>query len=674
MSAAPADRSPAAGPQRSAIETTALIGVSAGLILAAVPLVGQAPPWTLALFAIAIGIRLRVNLKSYRLPTIGFKIVLLGAGLLGISLQFRAVIGIEPGLGILLLLLSLKLLETNSPRDFHVLSVLGWFLSLCALFFAQDLARCIYIGIVCALLTASVVRFHRGPGPSSFGRSLRLAAVLLLQAIPLVVVLFFFFPRAYGGFRFNFSRTAMSTSGMSDRMEPGSVATLALSDAPAFRVEFPDQSFPPVADLYWRGAILWHGDGLRWEKLPMNQNEPALPMKIGTGIRQRIVLEPHGARWIFALDQPVIPGPNMTLEAGNYLQSIRPVVNPLKYDVTSFRVLKPMQLLPSHRTQALQKPTQISPKIQRLVASWRTGASDDRAVVDRAFAYFGTGKFIYTLEPGTQESLDEFLFERRSGFCEHYASAFATLMRIAEIPSRVVIGYHGGEFNGLGNYGIVRQSDAHAWCEVWLPNTGWTRIDPVDAIAPDRIQDGLTAFLDSQSGDSSLDAGSGRRSASGFRRMSRQFRLAWDGINFQWGLRVMNFDETTQRSFFASIGLGTSPWPRVIAWSVAGCALFLGALLIYLRHSHRPREDAVVRGYHRFCQRLAHAGLPRAPHEGPLKYIERAASSFPQQAEIIRKIGVLYIGLRYTQSPPSLDEFSGEVRSFQKIKLPQSGN
>ena len=534
----------------SAIGTAPLAGICAGLALVAAPLAGTFAGWAIGLFLTAIAARLVMNRRSQRMPSLPAKLVVIALSGAGIAATYGSLLGIEPLLSILLILVSLKLLETNGVRDFQVLALLGFFLALCGLFFSQELPAWIYVAGVLVVLIGTLVGFHRGAGAAGVRPSARLAVVMLAQALPIVAVLFLLFPRTYGGFRFQFSRSILNAAGMSDRLSPGSVSSLALSDAIAFRADFPDGTTPSTADMYWRGGVLWRGDGLTWVAGPALAMERRAGQLAGPSFRQRISLQPHGTNWLFALDRPSTDPPAKPVRGaifrpGGYLQSLRPVFNTLIYEVTSRPENRELTLPPDQRQAALAVAGRVSPEAQALVGKWMAGATGDRAVVDAALRHFGEEAFSYTLQPGTygEDAFDEFLFQRRAGFCEHYAAAFATLMRIAHIPSRVVIGYHGGNFNKLGQYVIVRQAHAHAWCEVWLRDTGWVRIDPTEAIAPERIGAGLETFFETRANQTAAAAGGGAAGAR-WRNAMQEARLAWDSINYHWDLHVQNFTTT----------------------------------------------------------------------------------------------------------------------------------
>lgn len=658
----------------SAIPTPPLVAVAAGLVLAAAPLFGQIAGWVVAFFFAACAARLRMNRRGARLPPLPVKIGLFGLGGAGVFLTYGAFLGIEPGLSLLLLLVSLKLLETNTVRDFQVLVLLGWFLALCDLFFTQAFGLWLYVSAVFVLLTAALIHYHRGAGAGGVWRSARLGGWLLLQAVPLVLLLFVFFPRSRQQF-LQFTQPLVASSGMSDRLDPGRIASLALGQEVVFRADFPDGNLPSMSVMYWRAGVLWRGDGLTWVRGPLLPPERRPGQLGGASIRQRIILQPHGARWLYALDRPATELRGAYYEAGGFLQSERPVLKRMQYEVISRPDNREATLSASQRQETLRKPARISPRLQALVAGWRSAHPGDRKVMEAALQFFQHGRFAYTLEPGTYpgaEAFDEFLFGRRAGFCEHYAAAFATLMRVAGIPSRVVIGYHGGEYNARGRYVIVRQSDAHAWCEVWIKGEGWLRVDPTDVIAPDRISSGLATYLENREA-ANPDNVPPSAAAAGWREIRRDLRLVWDNLNYQWDLRVLGFDEDHQRNFLARIGFGDFRLAELAVTLAIGGALLLGALGLWQRRPGRPPSDAVSRGYSRFCQTLAAAGLPREPWEGPLRFGERAAAHFATHAAAIREIAALYTRLRYAPAPPPPAAFLRAVRALPRLEDQVSG-
>ena len=655
----------------SRIATGPLIGVIIGLTMTTAPLFSKVAGLGVGLFIAACSARIFMNWRLTRLPSTEAKVLLFGAGLGAVALNYGTVLGIEPGLTILILLVSLKLLETNNVRDFQVITLLGYFLALCDLFFSQDLILWLYVAMAFMVLTTALIRFHCGWRGMGYGRAGWLAGKMFLQGLPLVAVLFLFFPRSDGGFRFQFSKPLLNSNGMSDHLSPGSISQLALNDQVAFRAEFPDSLTPPMAMMYWRALVFWQGENLVWSVGPFLQRENRVGELGGPSIRQRISLQPHGDHWLFGLDRPWLTDARGAFYvAGDCMQSSRQITSTFHYEVVSRPQDREMSLPNDQRMASLRKPARVSPAVQTLVKAWRASVADDRELVQAALKYFRDERFVYTLDPGSypeEGALDEFLFSRRKGFCEHYAAAFATLMRVAEIPSRVVIGYHGGEFNQIGQYVIVRQSDAHAWCEVWLRDRGWLRVDPTDMIAPDRLGSGFDSYLEAHPAD---PAAAARVSPTvlGWREVMREARLAWDSINYEWELRVLNFDQASQGVFLSIIGLRDVKWSLILGGAALGILLLLALLALLLRRPGRIRHDKIGRWYARFCRVAEARGLRRETWEGPRDFGERAAARFPAQAAEIREITSLYIQFRYAATPPPLGDFVKAVRALPKLE------
>ena len=654
----------------SAIRTAPLLAAELALALAAAPLFGRMAAWVVALFFGTCAARLLMNLPGAHLLSLPMKVVLFGAGAGGIALTYGTALGIEPGFSIILLLVSLKLLETNTVRDFQVVALLGFFLALCDLFFTQSFTVWLFVAAITVLLTAALVHFHRGESAGGFRGALRRGGVLLLQALPVVVLLFVFFPRSQQQFVMQFSQPLTGRGGMSDSLSPGSIASLALGRELVFTAEFPRGQMPSMSVMYWRAGVLWRGEGLAWWLgQPLRPERRAVALG-GTPVLQHIVLQPHGALWLYALDRPASEVRGAHMEVGGFLASNRPVLKPLRYDVLSRPDDREATLPADQRFRATEKPARISPHVQALVSAWRTAHADDRGLVDAALHYFRNERFTYTLTPGTYDGgdpLDDFLFQRRAGFCEHYAAAFASLMRIAGIPSRVVLGYHGGEYNALGHYVIVRQSDAHAWCEVWIKGEGWERVDPTEMIAPDRLSSGLDTFLENRA---AADPNAAQRSAAatGWRELRRELRLVWDDVNYQWDLRVLGYDEDTQRNVLAGLGFGDFGWLETGVWVAVVIALLLGSIGLWQRRPGRPPLDEAGRAYARFCRALAAAGLPREPWEGPHRFGERAAAHFAAHAAAIREITALYARLRYAPDAPPAADFLRALRALPRLR------
>jgi len=417
---------------------------------------------------------------------------------------------------------------------------------------------------------------------------------------------------------------------------------------------------------------MWRCEGMEWRG-------PYSPTSISdssrrypateNAIRQRITIAPYGQRWMFALDRPVGIPSGAVLARGNYLYSVRAIRKPHRYEVLSSIEPIDKELDAYERRQTLQLPASITPAVRELAASWTTHDSEPRAIVKSALQFFRTQGFRYSLSPGeyNKNDLEEFLFHRRTGFCEHYAASFATLMRLAGIPARVVEGYLGGEYNDLGGFFLVRQADTHAWCEVWIPENGWMRVDPTTAVAPDRAGQDLSSFLAGRVASGEMATG---RSAL-FTRLTRlalvnQIRFIWEALNYQWDTRVLGFDADVQDVLLTSLGL-TKSGPLPLAMQVLIVIFVL--LIIYagwMQLRTRRRVDRIQALYERYCQKLARIGVRRDPCEGPVDFAKRATKSLPSASKYVRQITDTYIALRYAPGPAviSVDKFAKEINAF----------
>ncbi|HWB60914.1 MAG TPA: transglutaminase domain-containing protein, partial [Chthoniobacteraceae bacterium] len=398
---------------------------------------------------------------------------------------------------------------------------------------------------------------------------------------------------------------------------------------------------------------------------------PQAPEHLGAlqPVRQRIFLQPHGGLWIFALEWPASVPPRTVSLWGDVLRSDKELFGQWRYEVTSYRANRQGQLSEDEINHCLrQLPSGISAQDWELARSLSAGLRDPREIVARGLAYFHEQKFIYTLNPGKyegKEALDEFLFRRRSGFCEHYAAAFGTLMRLAGVPSRVVLGYHGGQFNHLGKYVIVHQSDAHAWCEVWIEGRGWERADPTASVGEGDIAD----FVDMRnaataSAPDSAGFGSGAWDRQPF---LRNIRLAWDAVTYAWDSRIADFDDENQRAFFFNLHWPDARPLRLLVWLATALCCLLGLQALWTWWRTRVRRDPLKVDYERFCKRIAAHGVTRQPWEGPATFAERAAVELPAQAAQIRYAADLYVMLRYSPDPGERGRALKEFRKMARV-------
>ena len=444
---------------------------------------------------------------------------------------------------------------------------------------------------------------------------------------------------------------AYAGSGLDDKMSPDSFGPLSLSDAVAFRVTYQGK-VPPRDQMYWRGPVLWDFDGRTWTPGSTVLSIAPRFSEKGQAVEYGVTLEPHNKTWLFALDVPVKVSVPARITSDFQLLSPQPVNARLRYQARSYLTYHAnLQESATQLKRALQLPLGLNPRALQLARSWREQSRNNMEVIRLALDYFHQQDFHYTLDPVPADNIDDFLFTTRQGYCEHYSSSFVFLMRAAGIPARVVTGYLGGEYNAAGNYYIVRQSDAHAWAEVWLDATGWQRIDPTAAIAPERVERGLSTVQ-----------------TAALPYMARMqwlysLRMNWDALSYQWNQWVVGYDSERQFAYLSRFGLESLS--KQVLYLTAGLGIIITLFaLSMLRHLFKRERDKTQSAWLKVCRKLARKGLPRAPHEGPHDYAARVAAARPDLAAAIKDLAKRYIALRYEPSPNGHDK-----NATKKIKL-----
>jgi protein-glutamine gamma-glutamyltransferase len=621
--------------------------------LVLLPHAGHLPFWITPVCAVLLAWRGWITFRGNRLPPRWLLLPLAALLMAGVYLTYRTFFGREPGVSMLALLLTLKLLEMHAKRDLFVALFLSFFLILSSFFYSQSIGTALLtLTAVVAILTTQVSFQFTGAVPP-LKKRLRMGANILLLAAPLTLVLFLLFPRIQGPLWGMPGDAHSARTGMSDTMEPGNFQNLVQSDEIAFRVKFIDAP-PPQSQLYWRGPVLGDFDGRKWSR--QRHRTPGL-MKLnlkGEPVKYRVTLEPHGKHWLFALDIPreipEIERATTRITRDLQLLSSEPVNERLRYDAVSYLQY---ELNPSESAQALQQwlelPTGYNPRAMSFAADLRRKSTNDAEILRAVLQYFRTESFRYTLQPpllGTH-SVDEFLFTARAGFCEHYSSAFVVLMRAAGIPARVVTGYQGGEMNQTDGFMVVRQSDAHAWAEVWLPNRGWVRVDPTSAVAPDRVEHNLASVIPRQilGGLITLDP-----SGHAWFGQFQKFRQSLDAVTNAWNQWVLNYTPQQQKNFIKSLGFEEVDWHTMVTLMFVFGSIAVAIVVLPLLLQERKR-DPVEAVYESLCKRLARRGFPRAAHEGPRSYGARLTSPesplpLQQKAALARFLD-LYETVRY---------------------------
>lgn len=610
---------------------TLLLLSTCALVLA--PHTGHLPYWTTPVCAILLLWRGWITWRGNRMPPRMLLAFLAIAILASVYISFKTVFGQEAGVTMLVLLLSVKLLEMRARRDLFVVLFLCLFLLLANFFYSQSILAAIYTVITVIILLTTQLTFQYTDDVPPLKHRLRIATNILGLAVPLTLVLFLLFPRIQGPLWGMPQDAGSGRTGLSETMAPGNITQLALSDEIAFRARFIDPA-PPQSKLYWRGVVLGNYDGRTWTPLPADAPHGRVTVHARSkAIRHEITLEPSGKRWLFALELPLLPphlndretyiNPDLQLLAGS------PVNDRIRYEVASFVDFEQqMSDSPPQLQRWLTLPDNFNPQTLAFATRLRRQYANDAQLIDAVLRHFRAEKFFYTLEPPplSRNAVDDFLFNTRAGFCEHYASAFTVLMRAAGIPARVVTGYQGGTINPVDGYMIVRQSDAHAWAEVWLGNRGWVRVDPTAAVAPDRVQQNLGTVLPRPALGGLIKLDIGRSS------WLSTLRFNWDAITNRWNQWVLNYSPDKQQGLLRSLGFRNPDWSTLM-FLLTGVGSLVFALIAIPLLRNRQKPDPVNVCYRALCESMARRGLPRAQHEGPHAYrLRLVAANSPLDA------------------------------------------
>lgn len=632
-----------------------IYGLILSVLMVTAPHAAHLPLWVSSLCSALLVWRTYLTHSGNPLPKRWLLTLITFASVGSIAISFHTLFGREVGVTLITLLATLKLMELRAARDAMGLIYLACFIIITNFFYSQSISTALYMFATLLVILSSWI--HLQAQHIAFKPRLRIAAVLLLQAIPLTLILFILFPRVPGPL-WGLPQDAYASSGLDDKMSPGSLSRLSLSDEVAFRVSYKDK--PPRRDqMYWRGPVLWHFDGRTWTSGVSLRNTPPQFTELDQPVDYSVTLEPHNKTWLFALDVPDKISPPVKLTDDFQLLNTAAVNARLRYEARSHLGYhaNPNES-DAQLKRALQLPQGFNPQAIRLATTWRDSNTNDADVIRAALTYFNQQGFKYTLEPPLlgADSVDDFVFKSRQGFCEHYASTFVFLMRAAHIPARVVTGYLGGEFNEVGNYYIVRQSDAHAWAEVWLAGQGWVRIDPTAAIAPARVQSGLSAAMPNNNTLPFM--------ARNPPQWMRDLRLNLDTVANQWNQWVLGYNSERQFAFLTRLGMEDVTWQKITFNMVAGLGLVIALLaLLMLRHLFVRQSDKVQAAWLKLCRKLAKTGLPRAPHEGAFDYAKRIAAARPELADAMHDLATRYNALRYEAAQDELAQLEFSKRA-----------
>jgi transglutaminase-like putative cysteine protease len=646
------------------------------LVIAAVamPHVAHLPWWCSALVGSVLAWRASLALSARPLPGRWWLIALLALTLAGTWFTHRTLLGRDAGVTLIVVLLALKTLELRARRDAFVIFFLGFFTMLTNFFFSQSLAVAATMLVALLGLLTALVNAHMPVGRPPLLEAARTAGWMALLGAPIMVVLFVLFPRFAP--LWGIPGDAMSgRSGLSSQMQVGTIASLALDESVAFRVKF-DGPPPAQRDLYFRGPVLSEFDGREWRPLlsrqisrfpPPNLGDPQLH-GYGTPVGYEVTLEPHNRPWLLTLDAATEPPQVFGLEAAmtSELQWVasRPLVDLTRYRAVShvnFRHGPPRRIavLP----QYTQLPPGFNPRTIELAGSLMRDnpAGDALSLVQSALRLLRTGGYAYTLEPGVfgDHTSDEFWFDRKQGFCEHIASSFVVLMRAMSIPARIVTGYQGGEPNGVDGYWTVRQSDAHAWAEVWLENRGWVRIDPTSVEAPGRT--GSFQRLQTPRGVFAAAIETVNPN------LSAMLRASWEAMNNRWNQWILNYTQSRQLNLLRNLGFASPSWEDLTRVLIGIIVLVAVAGAVWSWWD-RLQHDPWLRLLGRARKRLSQVGLEVDASTPPRQIATLVTTRFGQDARALADWLLKLEAQRYARTPGA--SLAALRREFQHLSWP----
>ncbi len=613
-------------------------------VLVIAPHVGRLPIWITLAGVVALGWRIQVHRGLWSFPPRWVRYLLAGICGAGLIVGYGRLLGLEPMVALLIIGFTLKLLEMYQRRDAILVIYLAYFVVATQLIFDQGIASTAYVFGAAMVVTTALMGLNQSSGHLRPWRSLKLGGGLLLQALPIMLLLFILMPRI-GALWSVPSQQQAGKTGVSDTMTPGNFSKLTRSGELAFRVAF-DGEIPPQESLYWRGLVLSRFDGRTWSQAqPFDyardgtvvQWPGSAPVKWeslverrGDGVSYEVIMEASHQPWLYALATPRASNRDIGFTRDFRLVKRLPIDSRYKYTVTSWleHAAEP-QTLPEWRYRnETRLPGDSNPRTRAMAERWAAEESSSRALVARVLNFYNR-TFTYTLKPPVlgRHTADEFLFDSQRGFCEHFANSFVVFMRAAGIPARVVVGYQGGEISPLQNYVLVHQFDAHAWAEVWLEGSGWQRVDPTAAVAPERIERGFQSVFSEQSGflaDSLFSLV--RYSNVGF---VNWFRLQLDYMDYAWYRYVLGYDNQLQVDLLTRL-LGKLDAMRMVVFFLGCSGVILLAICWFSMWRYvAKRDDGVAASYAKFCKRLAAAGLERKAGEVPAAFAARASEQRP---------------------------------------------
>ena len=573
---------------------------------------------------------------------------------------FGMSLGRDASSSLLIILMGLKLLESRTARDIQAVIYMYFFILITPFLFDQRIELAAYALVVFFLLLFSLVINNTRSVSLKNIPLLRLSGLVLLQAIPVMLVFFLLFPRMIGPL-WALPDDNTAVSGLTDTINPGQVSNLALSDKTAFRVRF-DGEAPAQKDLYWRGPVFWETDGQAWKLTPPRKEafeQAKITPSNSADYQYTLMMEPHQQFWLYALDTPNQAPKNTRLTHDYQLILYTKLSRNLSFSMRSSIQTEMHELSNNDRARALKLPLSTDSRVLSLAKQWSESSNNPSQIIKKALQFYNA-EFYYTLKPPSlgKDPIAEFLFDTKRGFCGHFSTSFATLMRAANIPARLVGGYQGGLYNKVGDFYNIRQADAHVWVEVWLENSGWTRIDPTAAIAPNRIENSIDVSQNNRNGEINFLL----TPSEGLGKWIQQLNLVMHSVDYYWQNAVLAYGPEKQLDFLSSFGI--IDWGDMVIWLTILSGLLLFITMGALFYLHANKVDPVQQAYLKLCKKLAKRAGERAPHQSASSYIEEASKHYASNGSELKRVGQLYLKSRYAKAEENVF-----INAIKQLKL-----
>lgn len=627
---------------------TTLLRLLGVLVLVLAPHAVHLPLWENILLVGIIVWRALISLRQWRLPNAWIRSFIAIACFAAVYLNFKSISGLSAGTALLSVMAVLKLLEMRARRDVMIVVLLMYFILITHFLFSQEIWTIAYLLLSTVFITALLMDCNHTGESLPTRVVLRSGGIMVAQALPLMVIFFILFPRIPGPLWSLPTDSSAGRTGLTNKMSPGDIASLMQTDEVVFRVRFLGDT-PAPNQRYWRGPVFDEFDGRGWQASGVATQLRSVPtVSLNAPITYEITLEASGSHWLLAMDTPApnkIPR-DSALNYSNVLTTEKPINDRLVYKGTAYTqyTLQP-ELNERERQHFLKLPNDYNPRSLQLAQQWRESESNDAAIVNKALRMYRNEKFSYTLQPPKlgRDSVDDFIFNTKQGFCEHYSSSFTFLMRAAGIPARVITGYQGGEQNPLSDYYVVRQYDAHAWSEVWLEGQGWVRVDATGAVAPERVERGFSSSVSLANGLPSFIV----------RQQSNPLRFAinmrWDWVNQKWNAWVLAYGPELQADFLKNFGI--EDWSQMVI--VMTVLVIIGTLAVSLllmrQFSALVPRDHALRLWQRALLKLTKVGVIQRADEGPRDFVERILRDHPAYGDAMQRVLQAYLKMRYLE-------------------------